>query len=98
MATTSSATFGTLLRHHRLTAGLTQEVLAERAGLSVRGVQRLERSQTAPRAETLRLLADTLHLDPEARADLIAAAHPELAAPPLPGSPPLRLANPPRPP
>jgi predicted ATPase/DNA-binding XRE family transcriptional regulator len=82
MVTTSSSTFGTLLRHRRLAAGLTQEALAERAGVSARGIQQLERGdRTAPRAETVRLLADALGLDAEARAALIAAAHPELAAP-----------------
>ena len=64
----------------RLAAGLTQEGLAERAGLSARGVQDLERGvRTAPRAETVRLLAEALGLDAAARAALIAAAHPELA-------------------
>jgi transcriptional regulator with XRE-family HTH domain len=43
MATTASTTFGALLRQHRLEAGLTQEGLAERAGVSARGVQDLER-------------------------------------------------------
>ena len=53
MSTTTSSTFGALLRHHRLAAGLTQEALAERSGLSARGVQDLERGlRLAPRAET----------------------------------------------
>ena len=80
MATTSSPTFGMLLRQHRLAAGLTQEALAERAGLSARGLQDLERGlRLAPRAETVRLLADALGLDTESRSALIRAAHPELA-------------------
>ncbi len=33
-----SASFGELLRHSRQTAALTQEELAERAGLSERGI------------------------------------------------------------
>ena len=37
------ATFGTLLRGQRLAVGVTQEQLAELAGLSVRGIQDLER-------------------------------------------------------
>ena len=79
MATTTFTSFGALLRHHRLTAGLTQEELAERAGLSTRGVQALETGgRTSPRAETVRLLADALGLDAETRAALIAAARPEL--------------------
>ena len=84
--TTSFSTetkFGTLLRQHRLVAGLTQEALAERAGLSPRGVQLLERGLRAtPRAETLRLLADALDLDEAARAALVAATRPELATQP----------------
>jgi transcriptional regulator with XRE-family HTH domain len=35
--------FGALLRRHRIAAGLTQEALADRAGLSVRGIADLER-------------------------------------------------------
>jgi transcriptional regulator with XRE-family HTH domain len=34
--------FGALLRHHRLAAGLSQEQLAERAGLSVHALSALE--------------------------------------------------------
>src|SRR4051812_1750135 len=80
MATTTSETFGSLLRRFRLSAGLTQEGLAERAGLSTRGIQDLERGvRLAPRAETLRMLADALNLDEPALKTLIAAAHPELA-------------------
>jgi transcriptional regulator with XRE-family HTH domain len=77
----ASTSFGSLLRNHRLVAGLTQEALAERAGISVRGLQLLERDRTTPRAETVHLLADALHLGPDVRATLIAAARPELAAP-----------------
>jgi DNA-binding XRE family transcriptional regulator len=35
--------FGDLLRRYRLAANLTQEALAERAGLSDSGIQKLER-------------------------------------------------------
>ncbi|MFN8678177.1 MAG: tetratricopeptide repeat protein [Thermomicrobiales bacterium] len=92
-------TLGALLRQHRLLAGLTQEALAERAGLSPRGVQLLERGlRTSPRAETLRLLADALDLDAPARAALIAATHPALAATPAPAAPGLRPVRPPVPP
>jgi len=89
MATASSSTFGTLLKRHRLSAGLTQEGLAERAGLSARGVQDLERGiRAAPRPETVRLLAEALGLDAAARASLIAAARPELTGPVVPSSVP----------
>ena len=77
--TGTTPTLAALLRHHRLAAGLTQEGLAEAARLSARGVQDLERGvSTKPRADTIRLLAQALGLDAEARADLIAAVHPEL--------------------
>ena len=66
---------------HRLAAGLTQEALAERAGLSARGVQDLERGvRAAPRAETVRLLADALGLDAAARAALVAGRAPGAGA------------------
>jgi transcriptional regulator with XRE-family HTH domain len=50
--------FGDLLRAHRLAAGLTQEAVAERAGLSVHAIQKLERGVTHPYRDTaLRLVA-----------------------------------------
>src|SRR5215203_1022029 len=50
---------GELLRHHRIAAALSQEALAERAGLSVRAIGDLERGiHQVPRLETVRLLAD----------------------------------------
>ncbi|MBA2277913.1 MAG: helix-turn-helix transcriptional regulator, partial [Chloroflexia bacterium] len=61
-------------------AGLSQEELAERAGLSARGVSDLERGlRASPRPETVRLLVGALALGADDRASLIAAAHPELA-------------------
>lgn len=79
MTPNASSPFAMRLRQLRLAAGLTQEDLAERAGLSVRGIQDLERgARKAPRAETVRMLANGLGLDDTARATLIAAAHPEL--------------------
>ena len=39
------ASFGDLLRGYRVAAGVTQEELAERAGLSVRAISDLERIQ-----------------------------------------------------
>jgi predicted ATPase/transcriptional regulator with XRE-family HTH domain len=55
--------FGDLLRRHRQEAGLTQEALAERAHLSVRGISDLERGvKQRPHRDTLRLLGDALCL------------------------------------
>ena len=56
-------TFGAALRCHRRTAGLTQEELAERAGLSVRSISGWERGEGAtPRRDTLSLLVRALGL------------------------------------
>jgi predicted ATPase/DNA-binding XRE family transcriptional regulator len=60
--------FGDLLRQARRSARLTHEMLAERAGLSVRGISDLERGIIrAPRRETLEMLADALNLPEEER-------------------------------
>src|SRR5919202_1528783 len=57
-------TLADLLRRHRLAAGLTQMALAERAGLSLRGLSDIERGlRTAPHRDTLERLAEALHLD-----------------------------------
>ncbi|HEX6799279.1 MAG TPA: helix-turn-helix domain-containing protein [Ktedonobacterales bacterium] len=69
--------FGTLLRRYREAAGMTQEQLAGRAGLSVRGISDLERGvRQSPRRETLDLLASALALPPHKRALLESAARP----------------------
>lgn len=63
--------FGDLLRRYRLAAGLTQEELAERAGISARTVSDLERGvYRAPRRDTLHLLEDGLSLSGADRAAL----------------------------
>jgi predicted ATPase/DNA-binding XRE family transcriptional regulator len=74
--------FGALLRHYRGAAALSQEALAERAGLSRRGIADLERgARSFPYGETVRRLADALGLDPAARAALLAAGQrPAMAA------------------
>jgi predicted ATPase/class 3 adenylate cyclase len=72
---TGSTRFGELLRRHRQVAGLTQAELAERAGLSVRGINDLERgARQHPRKDTVALLADALGLAGAERAALEAAA------------------------
>lgn len=87
------AGFGGLLRRHRREAGLSQEALAELAGLSVDAIAALERGRRrAPRAHTLRLLADALRLSAPDRAQLTAAARRDSAA----SRPPMR--RPPAPP
>jgi predicted ATPase/transcriptional regulator with XRE-family HTH domain len=72
-----TATFGAVLRQFRTAAALSQEALAERAGLSLRGISDLERSvRRAPHLTTIRLLADALELTPSDRQALLAAARP----------------------
>src|SRR5947209_3219834 len=68
------ASFGALLRQHRVAAGLTQEQLAERAGLSANAVSALERGlRRVPYRDTVRLLAKALGLVANDRAALDAA-------------------------
>jgi transcriptional regulator with XRE-family HTH domain len=69
--------FGALLRRYRLAAGLTQEALAERAGLSARAVSDLERDAARlPRLETVALLGKALALKAAELTTLRAAARP----------------------
>lgn len=75
MTTVKQVTFASLLRRHRRASGLTQEELAERAGLSVNAVSALERGvNVAPRRDTVELLADALRLADAERAIFEAAA------------------------
>ena len=61
MATDQPLTFAALLRHYRMAAGLSQEALAERAGLSVRAISDLERGERRrPYLHTVQQLAAAL--------------------------------------
>ena len=72
-----AVSFAVLLKRQRLAAGLTQEALAKRAGLSAKAVSDLERDQgRSPRLATVTLLAGALGAGPEGRAELLAAARP----------------------
>jgi transcriptional regulator with XRE-family HTH domain len=65
---------GLLLRRRRAEAGLTQEELAARSGLSVRAISDIERGVTAkPHRSSAALLADALGLVPADRDELTAA-------------------------
>jgi predicted ATPase/DNA-binding CsgD family transcriptional regulator/DNA-binding XRE family transcriptional regulator len=69
------APFGALLLRLRAAAGLTQEQLAARAGLSPAGISALESGKRrTPRFATVELLAAALALDAQARHELVAAA------------------------
>jgi transcriptional regulator with XRE-family HTH domain len=62
-------TFAELLHRHRLAARLTQEQLAERAGMSVRGLSDLERGERhVPQQAILRHLVTALGLAAAAEA------------------------------
>src|SRR6516164_7100265 len=75
MSAAPMPTFGMLLRRYRRAAGLTQEELAERAGLSPEGISALERGvNRAPRKDTVELLAEALALPERDRAVLENAA------------------------
>ena len=66
--------FAEVLRRLRESRSLTQEELAERAGITVKAVGALERGERRrPFPHTVRSLADALLLDEEERAALVAA-------------------------
>ncbi len=75
MPTQQSQSFGEVLKRYRGRAGLTQEELAEAAGISLRGLSDLERGiSSAPHAATQELLIAALKLDAGERAVLEDAA------------------------
>jgi len=94
---------GVSLRAWRERALLTQEQLAERSGMSVRSIRRLESGDAArPRSSSLELLATALELSEAERAALIGAVRssgpPDRPAPPVPphpGDAPRQLPAPP---
>ncbi len=64
----NTPSFGALLRQHRLAAQLTQEELAERAGISARSVSDIERGiSRAPQKATVHFLTDALRLADDER-------------------------------
>src|SRR5215216_8139773 len=69
--------FARRLRRLRIAAGLTQQELADRAGVSVRAVSDLEREiNQRPRRDTAAMLADGLQLGGTERDTFLAAAQP----------------------
>ncbi len=93
------ATVGDLLRRYRLAAGLTQEELAEQAGVSPRSISEIERGRgSVPRRSTLELLADALQLSAEERAALYVRPAPAIQSdapdPSASGAAPMPIAAP----
>jgi len=86
MMTDPAPRFGDVLRRQRRAAGLTQEELADRAGVSPRTIGDIERGiARSYRHETVHLLADALCLAPGERDAFEAAAFAEVATlPPIP--------------
>lgn len=81
MASVDASTFGALLQRYRLAANMTQEELADRAGLSRRGITALETGERhLPQRRTAELLADALQLSAQDRAAFLAAARVRAAA------------------
>lgn len=74
--------FGLILRRLRVAAMLSQEQLAQRAGLSVRAVRDIERGRVArPRGDSIRMLADALVLDASARSEFFLSSALSCAGP-----------------
>ncbi len=74
--TDARAPFGDILRRFRKQAGLSQEELAEKAGLSADGISALERGiRQQPYPATLRRLADALGLADHERTDFLTQSH-----------------------
>jgi tetratricopeptide (TPR) repeat protein/DNA-binding SARP family transcriptional activator/DNA-binding XRE family transcriptional regulator len=68
--------FGEFVRTYRVRAGVTQEELAQTAGMSVRGLRDLERNRVArPRVTGLRRLAEALKLSEVDRDRLLSLAN-----------------------
>src|SRR5215469_2346829 len=73
MARSAGAALGEMLKRYRLAAGLTQEALAQRAGISPRSVQAIESGTNLPYRATLRRLSAALDL-PETERDALSVA------------------------
>ena len=86
MPTPQGSSFAEVLREYRLIAGLTQEALAERAGISARTIRLLEHGGSQPHADTAQRLATALALVDDRRQQFLAAVRP--APRQRPGSPP----------
>lgn len=86
---------GGLIRHYRAAAGLTQEGLAVRAGLSVRAVSDVERGRTRrPHQQTILVLTQALGLGEAETREMTALGRGLMSAAPAAGPPPAQLGPP----
>src|SRR5215813_12940293 len=75
MSAMDNPNFATLLRRYRRRRGLTQQDLAESAGISTASVSLLERGVTqAPQKATVDMLSAALALPPQEAAEFLAKA------------------------
>jgi transcriptional regulator with XRE-family HTH domain len=68
-------TFGALLRQQRTAKDLTLDQLAEKSGLSVPGIIKIEADDSKPDKETVNKLCDALGVDDQVRLQLVDAAN-----------------------
>jgi len=88
MSSEPPPTFGALLKRYRTAAGLSQEALAERAGLTAQGIGAQERGlRQTPHRDTVNLLADALELSPDERRALEATVRRRHGPQPASGQP-----------
>lgn len=52
-----------MIKEMRISKGYSQEELAERSGISVRSIQRIENGESTPRGSTLQLISKALEVD-----------------------------------
>lgn len=78
------SSFGILLKRLRKEAGLTQEELAERAGLTAKAISALECDTRHPRRDTSQRLIEALHLTGPDQTIFKAAARGKIIKAPLP--------------
>ncbi|UGU18101.1 DUF4870 domain-containing protein [Sinomicrobium kalidii] len=55
---------GNIVKNLRRSQGVSQELLAEESGLSIRIIQRIEKGETTPNGDTCRKLSDALKVTP----------------------------------
>jgi transcriptional regulator with XRE-family HTH domain len=94
LATARGLTFADLLRRHRLAAGLSQDALAQRTGLSRTGVRELERDlNRPPHQDTVERLAAASGLDAPERMRLTSSPPLQVVTPAAGCRPPIVLAR-----